>query len=346
MRVVIAPDKFKGSASAGDMAERIARSLLPVTSNLDPVLLPVADGGEGSLEALASTDARSETRCVEDAWGEPTDAQTLWMGNEAWIEMSQTAGSGSRSGPTAALAASSRGAGLLLDRLRDAERVYVAIGGTLSSDGGAGLASVLGWRFLDADGSEVPLGARGLPHLERVVAESSPAFTCVGACDVMAPLLGPRGAAHRFAPQKGADAEGVALIEAGLERFADVIERDLDLDVRELAGGGAGGGTGAGLAAFLNAQLQRGFDLIAARIGLEDAIASADLVITGEGTFDEQTLEGKAPLGVLQLAQRHGIPCALLAGRIAADPVSAGYTAHAVLDEGIDAAVRRLTLAL
>jgi glycerate kinase len=158
----------------------------------------------------------------------------------------------------------------------------------------------------------------------------------------MAPLLGPRGAAHRFAPQKGADEAGIALLERGLGNLADVVERTLDLDVREVAGGGAGGGSGAGLAAFLGARLDRGFDLIASRIDLDGALASADLVITGEGSFDEQTLEGKAPMGVLEAARRHAIPCALVAGRIATDPTAVGFAASAELDAGLEAAVRSL----
>lgn len=346
MRVVIAPDKFKGFASARAMADRLAAALERSTPRSDVIVLPMADGGQGSLDALAPVATAIDTYTVEDAWGDATDAQVLWNEGDAWVELAQTAGVGSWRGPDAALAASTRGAGLLIERVRDAERVFVAVGGTLSSDGGVGLASALGWRFVDAAGDDVPPGGRGLRLIDRVMAPAGEPRRCVGACDIVAPLLGERGAARRYSPQKGADPEGVALLERGLEHLADLAERDLGRDVRDVPGAAAGGGTGFGLAAFLDAPLERGFELIAARVGLEQAIATADLVVTGEGAFDDQSLDGKVPIGVLDLANRHQVPCALVAGRIDAQPGEAGFVAFADLGHGEVAAVEEILRSL
>src|SRR5688500_4991776 len=227
------------------MAERLAGAMQRCLPHADLVLMPMADGGQGSLDALGGPDSEMETYTVEDAWGDPVDAQILWMGSDAWIELAQTAGTGSRAGPSGALAASTFGSGMLLGRIREADRVFVAIGGTLTSDGGTGLAASLGWRFADGDDRDVPLGARGLSSIETLQAPAEPkSFVCIGACDVMAPLLGERGAARRYASQKGADGEGIGAIERGLENLAGVVERELLRDVRDIPGAGAGGGTG------------------------------------------------------------------------------------------------------
>jgi glycerate kinase len=343
VRIVIAPDKFKGFASARDVAERLASAMRRCAPHADLVLLPMADGGEGSLDVLGGDDAGLETHTVEDAWGDPVDAHILWIGSDAWIELAQTAGNGSRAGPAGALAASTFGSGMLLDRIRGATRVFVAIGGTLTSDGGTGLATALGWRFADGNDRDVPHGARGLSSIETILApDERKSFACIGACDVMAPLLGERGAALRYASQKGADDECIGSIERGLEHLAGVVERELSRDVRDIPGAGAGGGTGAGLAAFLDAELSRGFDLIAAQVGLEDAVRSADAVVTGEGTFDEQSLDGKTTMGVLEVARRNDVPCALIAGRIETDPASAGFAGSALVEDGMESAVRRI----
>ena len=346
MRVVIAPDKFKGYASAREMAERLADACTRVSPRSDIVVIPMADGGEGSIEALAPVATQVETYTVEDAWGEPCDASVLFSNDGAWVEMAQTAGTGSRRGPAAALTASTRGTGLLLQRLRDADRLFIAVGGTLSSDGGCGLAGALGWSFLDAAGREIPPGGRGLEELDRIIAPDALAQDFVGACDVMAPLHGARGAARCYAPQKGADPEGVGLLERGLEHLTEIVRRDLGRDPQDHAGAGSGGGTGYGLAAFFDASLERGFDLIAERVGLDEAVASSDLVITGEGAFDEQSLEGKTAMGVLGSANRHGVPCALVAGRIEAKPREGGFLVSTDLREGEEAAVELVLRAL
>jgi glycerate kinase len=169
VRVVIATDKFKGFASASQMAEMLAKELEALVPHADVVPLPVADGGQGTLDALVGIADEVSFRTVEDAWGDPVDAQVLSVGDEIWVEMSQTAGAGSRSGPAAALTASTYGTGLLLERLRDAAHVFVAVGGTLTSDGGAGLATAIGWRFVDNEGEDVARGGRELGRIARIV---------------------------------------------------------------------------------------------------------------------------------------------------------------------------------
>jgi glycerate kinase len=289
-----------------------------------------ADGGDGTVDALVSAvGGRIERVSVTGPLGQPVEAPLGWLDDgRAVIEMAAASGlalvpPGSRD----ALRATSRGTGELIQRAlaqRARSRVViVGLGGSASTDGGTGAASAIGWRFVDKTGRELAPGGGELYRLAAIDGSRVPAGLgtegLVGATDVDNPLLGPRGAARTFAPQKGASPGDVELLEEGLGVLCRRIEEDLGMDVAEKWGSGACGGIGAGLIAFFGARLEPGFDLVARVAALEDAIASADLVITGEGRLDEQSLGGKTPIGVARLARRAGVRCVAVAGESVVD---------------------------
>jgi glycerate kinase len=237
-----------------------------------------------------------------------------------------------------ALRASSRGIGRLIVEaagIAGTRRVVVGVGGSSSTDGGTGAASERGWRFLDSQGEELEPGGGALAGLHAIdgtgVVDLGD-LEVVAACDVTNPLTGARGSASVFGPQKGATRDQVTQLARGLERLAEVTRRELGLDISTIEFGGAGGGMGAGLRAFFGARLQGGFDLLAHAIGLEADIAAADLVITGEGRLDGQSLAGKAPIAVARLAARHNVPCIAVTGDL-------GLERSALKSNGIEAAV-------
>ena len=346
MRILLAPDKFKGSLSGSQAARALAegfRAGLGLTAGeLETECLPVADGGEGTAEALCDAlGGRWVERTVLDPLGRPVAARYALVepaaaaggdGGErplAVIEMSLASGFGLvRGDERDLLRANTFGTGeLLRHALREsgARRVLVGIGGSATNDGGVGLAAALGYRFLDAAGRELPPGPGALTRLARIepplpgaVGEAAAVITV--ASDVTNPLLGPRGATRVYGPQKGLkdDAERDQL-EAALARLADVTAATVGRDHRHDPGAGAAGGLGFGLLAFCHATLRPGFGVVAELLGLDAAVARADLVVTGEGSLDGQTLEGKAPAGVAALARRHGKPCVAFAGRIAGE---------------------------
>lgn len=335
MRVVIAPDSFKESMSARDAAEAIARGVRSVVPGAACTLVPVSDGGEGFTASLsAALDATLCTVTVADALGPPVRAElalaTRAAPPTAVVEMASAAGlmhiSPEERDPWRA---TTRGVGELLshalDLLGDGGRILIGIGGSATNDGGVGLLHALGVRFYDSDGSSLSPDPSSLagrlahidtsrldPRLERVRVEV--------ASDVTNPLLGSNGASAVFGPQKGANPAMVAELDRYLEELVEAAEAsDPALDARAHAteaGAGAAGGLGWALTTFLGAHFEPGFDLVARTVNLEGAIADADLVITGEGSIDAQTLSGKAPAGVAALAKRHGVPCLALAGRV------------------------------
>src|SRR5918992_2055466 len=330
MRILIAPDKFKGTRSAPEVARAIAAGIRRTQPDVDIELLPLADGGDGTVDALVSAvGGRIERVSVTGPLGHPVEAPLGWLDDgRAVIEMAAASGlalvpPGSRD----ALRATSRGTGELIQRaLAERERswqVIVGLGGSASTDGGTGAATALGWRFVDKTGRQLAPGGGELHRLAAIdgshVAAGLETGGLVGATDVDNPLLGPRGAARIFAPQKGASSDDVELLEEGLSVLSRRIQGDLGIDVSEKWGSGACGGIGAGLIAFLGARLEPGFELVAKVAGLEDAIASADLVITGEGRLDDQSLGGKAPIGVARLARRAGVRCVAVAGENVVD---------------------------
>ena len=340
MRIVVAPDAYKGSASAADVAAAMARGIRRVIPDAEIRELPVADGGEGTLDALLAA-TRGERRCaqVHDPLGRPIAAPwgILGDGQTAVIEMAAASGlpllAPQERNPRIT---GSRGTGELIRAALDAgmRRIVLGIGGSATNDGGAGMARALGARFLDHDGKALPEGGAALAHLARIdLSALDPRLhetEITVACDVDNPLCGPRGASAIFGPQKGATPAMVDELDAALLRFADFAEDLTDRVISDQAGAGAAGGLGAGLMFFTPAILKPGIDLVLDVIGFDETIANADLLITGEGRTEAHTAFGKAPVGVARRAKRFGVPVICLSG-------SLGEGADDVLGCGIDA---------
>jgi glycerate kinase len=323
MRIVIAPDSFKESMTAAEAAAAIERGVREVLPDADCSVLPMADGGEGTLDALATALAaeRHEVDTV-DALGRPVRAMfALAPDGLAVIEVAQAVGLGLLDGRRDILHASTTGVAALVLAALDAgaAQLLVGLGGTATCDGGAGLLAGLGVRFLDRDGRDVRPDPTGLAALASVDASAldrrAVSVPMTLACDVTNPLLGPAGAAAVFGPQKGATPDQVPVLDGVLASVADALVAAGFPDVREVRGAGAAGGLGAAFLS-LGAELRPGFGVVADAIGLEAAIESADLVITGEGSLDAQTGSGKAPAGVAAMAARHGVPVLAFAGRV------------------------------
>lgn len=328
MRVVIAPDSFKGSLSAAGVAEALARGVLRAWPTAQVITLPVADGGEGWVETMVGATGGRVISCrVTGPLGEPVEAQYgLFQqdGQEvAVIEMAAASGltlvPPERRDPRVT---TTRGTGeLIRDALdRGARRLLVGIGGSATNDGGAGMAQALGARFLDETGSDLPPGGAALARLARIdltgLDSRLAEVEVVVACDVDNPLTGERGASAVYGPQKGATPEMVQELDAALEHYADVVEELLGRAIRNTPGAGAAGGLGFGLMAFAGARLQRGIDLALDTLQAGRHLAGASLVITGEGRIDRQTLHGKVPFGVARRAAALGVPVVAVGGSI------------------------------
>jgi glycerate kinase len=332
MRVLIAPDKFRGTLSAAQAARAIATGWRRTRSDDELVELPMADGGEGTLDALVEALGGERRRVrVRGPLGDPVEAEFGLVratgGPTAVVEMARASGlqliAESRRDP---LRTSTVGTGDLI-RAACAEgpvEVLVCIGGSATNDGGAGMAQAVGIRLLDAQGDEIRPGGGALLDLARIdMGGLDPAcrrVRFVVASDVDNPLTGPQGASAVYGPQKGAGPEEVILLDRALGHLAAVIHRDLGVDVRDLPGAGAAGGLGAGLVAFLGARLRPGVDLVMDAVGLAPRLQGAGLVITGEGSLDEQSLRGKVPAGVLRVAREVGVPPMILCGRARVRP--------------------------
>lgn len=325
MRIVVAPDKFKGTLTAMRAAEALARGTRSVYPHAAFALRPLADGGEGTLEAFVT--ARGGRIVDRDVTGPLSDRVVAPIAvldsGETVIEMASASGLQliGDPGPDSARRATSAGTGdlLLAATASDPASVIVGIGGSASTDGGTGAAAAAGWRFLDRSGTDLPAGGAALValHVIEAPSEGRRPRGIVGACDVENPMVGRDGAAAAFASQKGAGRDDIALLEEGLERLAEVIARDLDVDIASIPHGGAGGGMGAGLVAFFGARLTSGFDLLADVVRLDDDVAGADMVITGEGRIDEHSLRGKAPIAVARRAAAYDVPVVAVAGDLA-----------------------------
>lgn len=325
MRILIAPDKFKGSLGALAVGCHIAAGLRAVWPEAEIQIQPVADGGEGTAEVLRQSLGGVNIQCAaHDARGHAIEACYVWIASAriAVLEMSAAAGLAQLSpNERDPLSASTFGVGEIFRAAlaRGADNILVGLGGSATNDGGLGLARALGFRFLDPRAKEIT-SADGLADLARIERPADlvlPAITAVS--DVCNPLLGPRGATHTFGPQKGATPEMIVVLERALTRLADVVA-ETGTDFRAVPGAGAAGGLGFGLLAFCGAELRAGFEVVAEAIGLRRAIAEADYVITGEGQLDRQTLEGKAPAGVARLAREAGKPVFAFVGRADDDP--------------------------
>ncbi|MGH2748946.1 MAG: glycerate kinase [Actinomycetota bacterium] len=329
MHIVIAPDKFKGSIDAPAVAEAMARGARQVFPDASFQLRPAADGGDGTLAALLTAKGGVEKQIeVTGPLGDVTRAPLAFLSDgRLGIEMATASGLALiPEEKRDALRASSRGTGELIRAALSSEGsgdIFVGIGGSASTDVGTGAATAIGWRFLDERGKDLPLGGGSLGDLHRIEGDSvdiTSGRKIVGLCDVDNPLLGERGAARVFARQKGATEEQVGILEEGLEKLVTRIEADLGVSVESLAGSGAGGGMGAGLVAFFGGSLGVGFDIVSDAIGLDEAIAGADLVITGEGRLDEQSLAGKAPIAIADRSRRAKVPCFAVAGELLLEP--------------------------
>jgi glycerate kinase len=324
MKIIVAPNTFKGSMSATQAAKAITRGVLEVFPKADVVEIPVADGGEGTVEALVTAHAGTYGWVnVEGPLGAPVLASygLIDGGRTAVVELASASGYVLIT-PAArdARKTSTYGFGQLIEAARKsgAESIIAGIGSSATNDGGAGMAEALGFRFLDNEGRELPRGGLALLRLERIDGSRlNPGWRSVKvkvACDVTNPLTGPQGASYVYGPQKGADPQTVRLLDKALGHFAEVIEKDLHKSVSDVPGAGAAGGTGAGLLAFLDATLVPGAALVIDASGLDKALPGAQLVITGEGRVDRQTAYGKAPGEIARRALAAGVPLLLMAG--------------------------------
>ncbi|MGH2794649.1 MAG: glycerate kinase [Actinomycetota bacterium] len=333
MRVVVAPNAFKGCLTAKQAAEAIARGVK--AGGHEPVLAPVADGGDGTLDALvAGVGGTVMGTIARGPLGLPVRAHVgILSDGTGVVEMAQASGLMLvPAGDRAPMRATSYGTGELMRAAlaRRPGRIIMALGGSATVDGGTGIGRALGLRFLDDEGKQLPDGGGPLERLARIDnTKLDPRVTAtpiVIASDVTNPLLGSEGAARMFGPQKGANPEQVEALERGLTKLAERLKADLGADVAERPGAGAAGGTGAMLMA-LGASLRSGVEVVLEALRFSDLLNSADLVITGEGKLDRQTLAGKAPLGVAKAAAEAGVPCAAIVGASEIEPEEAGMVA-------------------
>ncbi|HEY7280001.1 MAG TPA: glycerate kinase [Actinomycetota bacterium] len=331
MRVLFAPDKFRGTLTAEEAARALARGWLRVRPDDEADEIPMADGGEGTLEALVvALGGERRAATVTGPLGAPVEAAFGLVpgpdGPAGVVEMALASGLAlipdQRRDPRRT---TTRGTGeLILAACRAGARsVIVCIGGSGTNDGGAGMAQALGFRLLDASGDELPPGGAALASLDRVDpqgrARELEGVAFVVAIDVDNPLTGPAGASAVYGPQKGLRAKDVPVLDGALRRLADVVRRDLGVDAAERPGAGAAGGVGFGMMAFLGADVRPGIDVVMDATRFDDRLAGAGAVLTGEGKFDHQSFRGKTVGAVLEAAARHGVPAAVVAGRAEAD---------------------------
>jgi glycerate kinase len=324
MKVIIAPQGFKGGISGLEAARAIQRGVNAALPEAETVLVPVADGGDGTLHALVdATGGQIFNSRVQGPLGLPLDAAWGVMGDgeTAVIEMARPSG-------LALVPVEQRdprttttwGTGEIIKEALEKgfKCIIVGLGGSATNDGGAGMAGALGVRFLDSQGRQLAPGGAALANLDRIdPSDVHPVLRhaeVIGATDVTNPLCGPTGASAVYGPQKGATAQVVAELDAALLNLAAIVKRDLGQDVLERPGSGAAGGLGAGLIAFAGGELRSGIDMVCEVLGFDDLLDGADLVITGEGRADRSTIYDKAPVGVARRALAKGVPTILLAG--------------------------------
>lgn len=329
MKIIIAPDKFKGSLTSLEVCNSIENGLAKASGSFDIVKLPMSDGGDGLSDVVAHyTNARWMICKVQDPLGRIINAEWLLSsdGKTAFIEMAKASGlqllKPIECNP---LQTSSYGTGQLIKSAidRGAENIIIGIGGSATNDCGIGMAAALGYRFLDSNQKELPVAGRSLAKIESIELDRKEDLKNINfkiACDVKNLLFGDNGATKLYAPQKGADALMIEELEKGMIHFASVIKKDLGIDVSGIEGGGAAGGMGAGCIAFLNAQLASGIDLVMQLASAEDHIRNCNVVITGEGKIDEQSLYGKVVSGVASLAKKHNKRLFAVCGSASIEP--------------------------
>jgi len=340
MKIIAAPDSFKGSLSAIRAAEAIEEGIKIVFKDAEVVKVPIADGGEGTVDAII-TAANGEIIYKEVAGplNRPVNAKMAIIngGGTAVIEMAEASGitlvTDKEKNP---LVTTTYGTGeLILEAInRNCKRIVIGIGGSATNDCGAGMAQALGFKLLDEHMSQIGFGGGELSKVKEI--KMSPLYDkikdieIIVACDVTNPLCGQKGASAIFGPQKGATPNMVNLLDSNLSYFGDIIKRDLKKDVKDIPGAGAAGGLGAALIAFLDARLMRGVEMVLDAVNFDDKLRDADLVITGEGRIDSQSVFGKVPMGVAKAAKKYGVPVIAVGGSI-------GDGAEALYDVGVDA---------
>jgi glycerate 2-kinase len=327
MKILIAPDKFKGSLNAREVSENIAKGLRDALPDAEIDIVPMADGGEGTAEAICQARGGSWLKCkAHDPLGREIDARYGWIEDKklAVMEMSEAAGmrrlSENERDP---VHATTFGVGeMILDAVsRGANEIIIGLGGSATNDGGWGMARALGYRFdyeheheQEKEKEREPIADLvDLSRIEKPQDLKLPKI--IAAVDVKNPLLGKNGATRVFGPQKGASKDELNVLERALTRLADVVAEEFDFDYRDKPGAGAAGGLGFGLMSFCGATIRPGFDVVAEAVGLESKMKEVDVVITGEGSLDRQTLEGKTPAGVARLARKLGKKVFAIAGR-------------------------------
>lgn len=341
MKIVIAPQAYKGSISALDAAQAMSEGIRRIVPNADIALVPVADGGDGTLETLVEvSNGRVHDIEVTGPLGERLRAQWGAMGDGVTgvIEMARTSGlalvPNEKRNP---LITTTYGLGEAMRSAMDAgfRRFIIGIGGSATNDAGAGMAQALGVRLLDSAGDDLEHGGAALARLHAIdmsgLDERIGKCEFLVACDVNNPLTGPTGASAIYGPQKGATPDMIDELDAALSHFARIVERDIGAAISETPGSGAAGGLGGGLIAFVNARLMAGVDIVLDTVNLDRYLPGADLVVTGEGSMDHSTIYNKAPVGVAERAKRLNIPVVDISG-------SLGKGFHDAHDHGIDAA--------
>ena len=321
VRIVVASDKFKGSLPAAEVAAALSRGIHRVLPSASVVAVPVADGGDGTLAAAAAAGFSVVPTTVTGPTGEPVRSAYARRGGTAIVELADASGLERLVNGFAPSTAGTLGTGELVAAAVDAgcTEVVLGVGGSCSTDGGAGLAVALGARVLDAAGTPVAAGGAALAGAVSLdlaeVRGRLAGVSVVVATDVDNPLTGPSGAAAVYGPQKGASTDEVALLDAALGHWADLVAATTGQDLRDVPGAGAAGGAGFGAMTLLGAELRSGIETVLELARFDDAVTGADLVVTGEGSLDTQSLRGKAPVGVLAAAGRHGVPVVAVCGR-------------------------------
>ncbi|WP_025274724.1 glycerate kinase [Haloglycomyces albus] len=319
-RILLAPDKFKGSLTASQVAARLGRGIRRVDPDREITELPVADGGDGTVDAAVAAGFDRREHTVTGPLGDPVTATVAVRGTTAVIEMAQASGLARSREPYRPMEATSRGTGELLRLVRDAGAtdIILGVGGSACTDGGAGLIHALGVKLHDEEGKDIGLGGGELHRIASIDATSTVAewknVSITLASDVTNPLLGPTGAATVFGPQKGADDSAIVALEAGLRHYARKVAEYLGVDLSDRKGTGAAGGVGFAAQTFLGARAVSGIDLLLDLVGFTSRLPGTGLVITGEGRLDDQTLHGKAPMGVAQAARASNVPVYAVCG--------------------------------
>lgn len=336
-KVVIASDSFKGSATSLEVADAIEAGLKRVEENIEITKLPIADGGEGTVEALVQAlDGKMESVKVTGPYERGAEASFGFLKESiAVIEMAQASGLHLKEEKDSIWDATTYGTGELIQAALDkgAKEIYIGLGGSATNDAGAGMAQALGVKLKKENGEEISYGAKELTEISQIdvsgIDERLKNVSITILSDVTNPLLGEKGASAIFGPQKGASEEDVEKLDDCLATFKDMVEKELNGEWSEMEGAGAAGGLGFGLVAFCGAEIESGIEKILELIELEKEVEDADLVITGEGQMDGQSVGGKAPVGVAKLAKEYTVPVAAIVG-------SADEDLAAIYDAGID----------